>query len=139
MFIYKDLVERYSIRNIDLLKQLSKYLLTNVSNLFSVSSYYKLINSENSISKETVYEYLSYLKEINLVFTVPIYSYSLKQQQVNPSKIYTIDNGLRNSVSFKFSEDEGRLAENLVFVYRIKKKAKRNILLERQRGNRFCC
>ncbi|HRS42765.1 MAG TPA: ATP-binding protein [Candidatus Diapherotrites archaeon] len=116
MFIYKDLVERYSIRNIDLLKQLSKYLLTNVSNLFSVSSYYKLINSENSISKETIYEYLSYLKEINLIFTVPIYSYSLKQQQVNPSKIYTIDNGLRNAVSFKFSEDEGRLAENLVFI-----------------------
>jgi uncharacterized protein len=116
MFIYKDLVERYSIRNIDLLKKLSKYLLTNVSNLFSVSSYYKLINSENAVSKETIYEYLSYLKEINLIFTVPIYSYSLKQQQVNPSKIYTIDNGLRNAVSFKFSEDEGRLAENLVFI-----------------------
>lgn len=123
MFIYKDLVERYSIRNIDLLKKLSKYLLTNVSNLFSVSSYYKLINSENSISKETIYEYLSYLKEINLIFTVPIYSYSLKQQQVNPSKIYTIDNGLRNAVSFKFSEDEGRLAENLVFI-ELKRKLK---------------
>lgn len=116
MFIYKDLVDRYAIRNIDLLKKLSKYLLTNISNLFSVSSYYKLINSENSISKETIYEYLSYLKEINLIFTVPIYSFSLKKQQVNQSKIYAIDNGLRNAVSFKFSEDEGRLAENLVFI-----------------------
>ncbi len=116
MFIYKDLVERYSIRNVDLLKKLAIYLLTNVSNLFSVSSYHKSICEEISVSKETILEYLSYLKEINLVFTVPIYSYSLKQQQVNPSKIYTIDNGLRNAVSFKFSEDEGRLAENLVFI-----------------------
>ncbi len=123
MFIYKDLVERYSIRNIDLLKKLSLYLLTNVSNLFSASSYYKLISKEISVSKETILEYLSYLKEINLVFSVPIYSFSLKQQQVNPSKIYTIDNGLRNAISFKFSEDEGRLAENLVFI-ELKRKLK---------------
>jgi len=116
MFIYKDLVERYSIRNIDLLKSLSKYLLTNISCLFSVSSYHKSINKEMGVSKDTVLEYLSYLKEINLIFSVSIYSFSLKQQQVNQSKIYCIDNGLRNAVSFKFSEDEGRLAENLVFI-----------------------
>jgi len=116
MFIYKDLVERYSIRNVDLLKKLSKYLLTNVSNLFSASSYHKFASKDISVSKETILEYISYLKEVNLVFQIPIYSFSLKQQQVNPSKIYCIDNGLRNAVSFKFSEDEGRLAENLVFI-----------------------
>jgi uncharacterized protein len=123
MFIYKDLVERYSIRNVDLLKKLSLYLLTNISNLFSASSYYKSVSKEISVSKETILEYLSYLKEINLIFSVPIYSFSLKQQQVNPSKIYAIDNGLRNAVSFKFSEDEGRLAENLVFM-ELKRKLK---------------
>ena len=31
-------------------------------------------------------------------------------------EIYCIDNGLRNAVSFTFSKDEGRLAENLVFL-----------------------
>jgi len=40
----------------------------------------------------------------------------VKAQSRNNKKIYCIDNGLRNAVSFKFSEDEGRLAENLVFV-----------------------
>jgi hypothetical protein len=123
MFIYKDLVERYSIRNVDLLKKLTKFLLTNISNLFSASSYHKYITKELSVSKETILEYISYLKEINLIFLVPIFSFSLKQQQVNPSKVYTIDNGLRNTVSFKFSKDEGRLAENLVFV-ELKRKLK---------------
>ena len=33
-----------------------------------------------------------------------------------PRKIYCIDNGLRNAVSFTFSKDLGRLAENLVFI-----------------------
>ena len=33
-----------------------------------------------------------------------------------PRKIYCIDNGLRNAISLKFSEDQGKLAENLVFL-----------------------
>jgi len=59
---------------------------------------------------------MSYFEDAYLLFTVPIFSYSLKVQEQNPRKLYTIDNGLRNAVSFKFSEDEGRLAENLVFI-----------------------
>ena len=39
------------------------------------------------------------------------------------SKVYCIDNGLRNAVSFKFSKDEGKLAENLFFV-ELKRKEK---------------
>jgi len=44
------------------------------------------------------------------------FSYSFKEQKVFPSKIYCIDNGLRNAVSFKFSKDEGKLAENIVYL-----------------------
>ncbi|MCD4845979.1 MAG: DUF4143 domain-containing protein [Methanosarcinales archaeon] len=54
--------------------------------------------------------------EAYLLYAVPIYSPSLKIQSANPKKIYCIDTGLRNAVSFKFSEDIGRLAENAVFV-----------------------
>jgi predicted AAA+ superfamily ATPase len=35
---------------------------------------------------------------------------------VNKKKVYVVDNGLINSVSFKFSEDKGKLLENLVFI-----------------------
>ena len=51
-----------------------------------------------------------------MIFLVPLFSYSPKAQQVNPKKNYAIDNGLRNAVSFRFSEDFGRLLENLVFI-----------------------
>ena len=47
---------------------------------------------------------------------MPFFSYSLKKQQANPKKVYTIDNGLRNAVCFRFSQDEGKLVENLVFL-----------------------
>jgi predicted AAA+ superfamily ATPase len=115
LVIYRDIVERYSIRNINFLKSLIRYLFTNVSNIFSIKSYYISILKEFKISWETVLEYISYLEEIELIYLVPIFSYSLKVQQVNPKKLYVLDNGLRNVVSFKFSSDEGRLVENVVF------------------------
>ena len=116
MFIYRDLVERFSIRNTSLLKSLVKFLITNIGTTFSVNSFYRTIKKDMPVGKDTLIEYLSYLEDINLVYLVPIFSYSLKKQQVNPRKVYCIDNGLRNAVSFMFSKDEGRLAENLVFL-----------------------
>lgn len=116
MFIYRDLVERFSIRNTSLLKSLVKFLITNIGTTFSVNSFYRTIKKDMPVGKDTLMEYLSYLEDINLVYLVPIFSYSLKKQQVNPRKVYCIDNGLRNAVSFMFSKDEGRLAENLVFL-----------------------
>jgi len=116
MFIYRDLVERFSIRNTRVLKMLCKYLITNTACAFSINSYYKSVKQETKVSKETILEYLSHLVDIGLISLVPMFSYSLKVQQVNPSKVYCIDTGLRNAVALRFSEDAGRLAENITFV-----------------------
>ena len=40
----------------------------------------------------------------------------MKKQLANAKKIYTIDTGLANSVSFQFSENFGRQLENVVFL-----------------------
>lgn len=116
MIIYRDLVERFSIRNTHLLRLLTKYLITNISSVFSINSYYQIIKQEMKVSKETILEYISHLIDINLLYLIPIFSFSLKTQQVNPSKAYCIDTGLRNSVSFRFSKDIGRLAENTTLI-----------------------
>lgn len=116
MIIYRDIVERFSVRNTILLKNLLKYLITNIGTSFSVNAYYKAVKTDIAVGKETIIEYLSYLEDINLIYLVPFFSYSLKRQQVNLRKVYCADNGLRNAVSFSFSKDEGRLAENLVFL-----------------------
>jgi len=116
LIIFRDIVERYGIRNLTLMRNLIHFLMTSVSSLFSTHSYYKSIKGELTVRKGTINEYLSYIEDAHLAFTTKIFSYSLKQQQVNPRKIYCIDNGLRNAGCFKFSKDEGRLAENLVFI-----------------------
>ena len=116
VMIYRDVVERYSVRNLSLLRYVIKYLLTNVSTHFSISSLYRAVKSRYSTSKATLNDYISYLEDVMLVFLVPQYTFSLKAQMRLPQKLYVIDTGLRNANCFLFSEDYGRLAENIVFL-----------------------
>lgn len=114
---YKDVVDRYKIKNFNVMRQLMKFLVTNFSNYFSMRSCYKFIKSEGiKISKNTLTSYLSYLEDCNFLFSAPKYSYSLKEQIVNPKKIYMVDNGFITATAFSFSENLGRLYENVVFL-----------------------
>ncbi|NIA04234.1 MAG: AAA family ATPase, partial [Nitrospiraceae bacterium] len=115
MIIYKDLIERYSIKNINLIKDLVKYITTNVSKFFSVRAY-SMVTPFKSVKLNTLYNYVSYLVESFFCFQVPVFSYSLKSQQLNPKKMYLIDNGFYSVYSFRFSENKGRLLENIVAV-----------------------
>jgi hypothetical protein len=92
-----------------------KYLLTNVSNLFSVNRYQGSLEPGMGAARETIQEYLSCILETDIIALVPRFTFSLKAQEKNPKKIYAIDNGLRKATAFVFSQDMGRLAENLVF------------------------
>jgi predicted AAA+ superfamily ATPase len=43
-------------------------------------------------------------------------SFSIKQQLINPKKVYAIDTGMARANSLSFSEDYGRMLENAVFL-----------------------
>ncbi|MHA1866183.1 MAG: ATP-binding protein [Candidatus Heimdallarchaeaceae archaeon] len=109
--LYKDIIDRYNL-NSKKAKDLALYLITNFTKLISLRN----LRTSLGLSYSTIQDYLSYYIEAFLFFTLDHFSYSLKEQKTLPSKIYCIDNGLRNAVSFKFSKDEGKLAENLVFI-----------------------
>lgn len=115
--IFKDIIERHRIKEIKKLKILVKLLFESTTKEIS---YNKLANKlkslEFSLSKNTIIEYISYFEDAYLFFQNMKYEYSLTKQLGSIKKIYCIDNGLLNSVSFKFSEDVGKLMENLVFV-----------------------
>ena len=110
--ILKDVVERYNIRNAKLFKELGIYLLSNASTLTSYNSLSKTFG----VSINTIKEYISYLEAAYLFFSVTSFSFSYKKHVTVPSKVYCIDNGLINLVSFKFIENRGKLFENLVFL-----------------------
>lgn len=89
------------------------HLMSNCAKFFSYNS---LKNNYDINSVNTAKKYVSYLEEAFLMFELEKYSRSVKKQRINPRKIYSVDTGLANSVSFKSSKDFGRLLENLVFI-----------------------
>lgn len=110
--LLRDIAERYKIKKIDKLRSLAKYFLTNISTLTS----FRKIANFIGISLDSVERFSYYLRDAYLIFFINRFSYSLKEQQVNPKKVYAIDQGLHNILGFKFSEDLGKLYENTVFL-----------------------
>lgn len=111
--IYRDLIVRFRIRNSKSFKQLSNYLFSNFA---KETSYNGLRKTLNIASPSTVSEYLMFLEQAYLCFELYKFDFSLKKQITYNKKVYVIDNGLRNIVAFKNSNDTGRLLENLVFI-----------------------
>ena len=110
--IARDVLMHHKIRDATKVENLAHFLLTNSSNLISAKKLGNVIKS----STHTVLEYLQILEDVYLIYTVPYFSFTLKEQMLRPRKVYCIDSGLRNAVSFRFSEDIGRIAENTVFL-----------------------
>ncbi len=111
--IYRDVISRYAIRNIKEIKELALFLASNIG---TIQSYKNLKNLIGVKSLNTVKNYLGALNDVFLFFCIDFFDYSIKRQIYNPSKIYSIDTALSNSISFKFSQNIGHLYENMVFV-----------------------
>lgn len=111
--LYRDIATRYKLENVKSLKELAFYLVSNTSSLVS---YNKLKHLLKLGSVNTVINYVDYLENSWLFFVVNKYAYSVKEQQIAAKKIYGIDTGLIQSVGFSFSENKGKLMENIVFL-----------------------
>jgi len=74
------------------------------------------------ISVPTLEKYFYIMKEAFLFFDLRIFSYKAKDQLQYPRKLYAIDPGLVNFSGFRFSEDAGRLMENVVAVELMRRK-----------------
>lgn len=111
--LYKDLLVRFKIKEVKAFKELASFLFTNFTKEISYNSLKDTLGFRSSTS---VKNYIDFMQESFLVFELYKYDFSLKKQFVSDKKAYVIDNGLRNTVSFYFSEDSGKLLENLVFL-----------------------
>ncbi len=129
--IFRDIIERYSITNITLIKYLIKTLINNVSTLFSVNKFYNDLKSQGyHISKNTIHEYMTYIEDAFLIFNVPLYSESLRKTQISSKKIYAVDPALYAAYAMRIRNQElssnaGHIFEN--FIYLTLRRAKQEI------------
>lgn len=117
--IYRDVATRYQINEVKALKELSFYLISNLGTFISFNKLKELLKLG---SVNTVKDYIEYLGLSWLFFLVNRYAFSLKTQAIANKKIYAIDTGLVKSIGFSFSQNQGRMLENLVFLQLRKKK-----------------
>jgi uncharacterized protein len=111
--INNDILTRYDLKEEVQFKKMALFLISNFAREFSYTS---LKNNFNLGSTNTSKNYVSYLTNTYLLFELTKYDYSLKKQESYSKKIYVIDTGLINKLAFAFSENIGRLYENLVFI-----------------------
>jgi predicted AAA+ superfamily ATPase len=112
--VFRDIAIRHSIRNTNLLMDVTLHLLSNIGKETSFNSLRKMfgIGSANTVS-----DYLNWLEDAYLLFLVPRFSWSAKSTMINPKKVYAIDNGLATANTLSFSSDNGRMLENVVFLF----------------------
>jgi predicted AAA+ superfamily ATPase len=111
--LFRDIIARHKIKDIPAFRRLSLYLFNNFATRITYNSLKSILGIANTT---TISNYVYYLESSYLIFTLNQFSYSLKQQNLLPKKIYVIDNGMAHSIALQFSENKGRYLENCVFL-----------------------
>lgn len=110
--LQKDIAGRHEVRDKKTLEKVAVYLMSNAAKTISLAEIKRTFN----LSFAAASAYLNYFQEAFLLMELPQFAYSLKSQHKALKKIYAIDTGLASAVSFRFSEDRGRLIEQVVFL-----------------------
>jgi predicted AAA+ superfamily ATPase len=116
--ITRDVEKRYKVRKTIELRSLAKFYLTNVSNPITFTKLEKTLG----LSEDTIAKFTEFLEEAQLIFLVKAFSFKVREQEKKARKVYSVDVGLSNAVGFRFSENLGKITENLVAIELKKKK-----------------
>ncbi len=109
----KDVVARHKVKDAAKLKNLALLYASNFTRGYTFHGVKK--TADFAMSLDSVHRFSRYLEDAYMVYFLPRFSYSLKNQMQVERKVYLADNGMHNAVAFKFSEDKGKLLENAVY------------------------
>ncbi len=114
--IYRDVVERYSIRNVRFLEQLVLFLASNTGSLFSSKSISDFLKSQQiKIAPNQVQTYIHHLTSAFLLREVPRYDIVGKRIFEIGEKYYFENLGIRNALWGYRLEDKAKILENVVY------------------------
>jgi predicted AAA+ superfamily ATPase len=117
--LFKDIVRRFRLRIHTGIKAVARYLMSNVGCEYSHA---RVAEISGCKSVKTAEKYIGYLEQAFLFFSLPRFSWKLREQTRANQKIYCIDNGLVVCGGFTIGAETGRLAENLVAITLYKKR-----------------
>jgi predicted AAA+ superfamily ATPase len=117
LMLYRDIVERYRVRNEPLMRELLRFACRHTASLVNVSKLHRDFSTLGlGVSKNTLFQYLDYLEDSFLVFFAPKHERSLRKQAHNPRKLHVADPGLVAAFEGDPDRDVGRKLETVVFL-----------------------
>lgn len=116
--LYRDIIARYRLSQVNEIKEVGLFFASNVGKLFSYSTL-QAISGIKSLS--SIKQYLKYYEQCYLFFYLKKFDYSVKKQIMNPKKVYTIDPAFANRIGFNFSQNKGRILENIIYLELLRK------------------
>lgn len=119
----KDIVERYKLKDDEVLEALIDALSSAVG---SLTNPHNLANAASSLMKRntsdhTIKNYLDYLEEAYLFMGAQRYDVKGKRYFENTQKYYSMDIGLRNAKLNFRQQEKSHLMENVIFVELIRR------------------
>lgn len=116
--LFRDVVSRFEVRNVDFLNRLIRYLANETGNVISARGISKFLKSQNvSISINAILNYLTYLTTAMLIAGVQRSDIQGKKVFEVGEKYYFNDIGLRNSIAGFSPFDLGQIIENAVYLH----------------------
>lgn len=116
----KDIIGRIKIKKRAAFKEMAKYLISNFSSEITFS---KLKNILKIKDQHTIKNWIDGLEEAYLIKVIERYSPKLKESIIAPKKAYCIDTGIIRAISFRFSENIGKIMENMVIIELLRRKS----------------
>jgi hypothetical protein len=115
--ILRDTVQRYKIRDVELMEQIVKYAFDNIGNTFSgknVADYFK--SQQRKIDLNTVYNYLNALEGAFILYRASRYDIKGKEILKTQEKFYLSDMGLLYATMGYRDRMISGILENIVFL-----------------------
>lgn len=107
--LFKDVVFRYKIRELEKFKDFSKSLISYYSTEVSLSKLAKVIG----VDRKTIDLWSFGLENAYLIYFLPRYGENPRERLTFNKKVYVVDPGLISRVAMR-AKDKGRVMENLV-------------------------
>ena len=115
--LLKDIVARYSIRDISLLEKITAFVFDNCGSITSSKKIADYLKSQHiKTGVDTVQNYISYLRDAHLVYKMGRFDLKGKRHLELHEKYYTSDVGIRHSVLGYKKNDIAGLLENIVYL-----------------------
>ena len=114
--ILRDIVDRYKIKDIDLINKLVQFMMENIGGILSANSIKNYLRNDNiNVAPNTIYNYMEYINSSFLFNKVNRYDIRGKSVMATLEKYYVTDLGLLQLKKSSIEKKVGGRLENIVY------------------------